>query len=151
MKKRFITYILLFSFLNFVGCYSSKYVSIDEFEKITKEKDNPEKIAVNTVETGTYQFRRDTYQIKNDTLISTSLLLSYDGEAPFERKFSFDQIQSIEYDQFDVGKTIAAVLGGAALVALTVVAANQMKDMFKWEIKLPSDLFNFNSSGPSYP
>ena len=102
-------------------------------------------ITTNAVGTGTYQFGKDDNQIKNDTLIATSLLHNNYGDEQFERKFSFDQNQSIKYDYFDAGKTVAAVVGTAALIALTVVAANSMKNMFKFNIKLPSNIFEYRS------
>ena len=149
MKRKIMICISLCSLLSFVGCYSSKYVTIDEFEKIGNEEGGLAKIEVHTVDNKTYQFRLKDCRIKDDTLLVTSLQRSNYGEESIERKFAFDQIQGVKYDHFDADKTVDTVLGAAALAAISTLLAREMNDMYRWDIQRSLNLLK--SGGPDNP
>ena len=70
MKKKKITYLLLFSFLNYIGCSSYQYITVKEYDPNMLEEDPPSKIFITTNDLVKYHFTYSAsyYYIKNDTL-----------------------------------------------------------------------------------
>ncbi|MCK5086509.1 MAG: hypothetical protein KAQ90_03265, partial [Melioribacteraceae bacterium] len=108
MKKKIITYLLLFSFLNYLGCSSTQYITVKEYETEMLEVDPPSEIIVTTNDSKKYHFTNDASYCytKNDTLYAriTLAVFYYENDkkvetgetTTFHRKFPLQNIKSIE-------------------------------------------------------
>ena len=78
MRKKIITYLLLFSFLNYLGCSSTQYITVKEYDLKLLEEDPTLKISVTTIDSKQYHFTNDEYYyLKNDTLYTKVTLAEY--------------------------------------------------------------------------
>ena len=81
MFKKIITYLLLFSFLNYIGCSSSVFVTIDEYNQKMLEENPPYEIFLTTYDSKKYHFTNEGYYyIKNDTLFASRKVQEYEIE-----------------------------------------------------------------------
>ncbi|MCK5086508.1 MAG: hypothetical protein KAQ90_03260 [Melioribacteraceae bacterium] len=108
MSKKIITYLLLFSFLNYLGCSSTQYITVNEYEPNMLKKDPPSEIFITTNELIKYHFTNDLfyYYIKNDTLYAKHEVKEYEDKkggqvkiskmVTIESKLSLGNIKSIE-------------------------------------------------------
>jgi len=91
-KKIFISFLLL-AFLNFIaGCYSFQPVNVREYRQIEEEDGKQNEIYVKTKNYQEYHFSYWNYYIENDTLYGKISVT----ELPFEGKFAFEEIKSIQ-------------------------------------------------------
>ena len=107
MGKKIITYLLLFSFLNYVGCSSTQYITVNEYDTKRLEKHPPSEIYVTTNDSKKYHFINDEYYyIRNDTLYSGIKIDAYrieygekiktGGVKTIQKKLPLSDIKSIE-------------------------------------------------------
>ena len=91
-KKIFISFLLL-AFLNFIaGCYSFQPVTVNEYKQLEEEDGKQNEIYVKTKDHQEYHFSYWNYYIENDTLYGKISVT----ELPFEGKFAFGEIKSIQ-------------------------------------------------------
>ncbi len=99
MYKKLICCILVVALLNLVGCYSLETITVPEYEQV-EEEDKPDEIYVKTNDFGEYQFSESNFYIENDTLYGKTKLLLSEVEQPFEGMFAFEEIKSIQLEDF---------------------------------------------------
>ena len=125
-KKSFVSLIII-SFLNYVGCYSSEFISKKEVDQGTKQIDLNEEISIVTKDYNSYHFPPEQYQIQNDTLYGVGLMTKLGKEVPFKGKIAWDDILSFEQNSIDAGATTGLVLGviaiGVIIVGVVLAAA----------------------------
>ena len=66
-KKVFISFLLVAIFNLLVGCYSSKLVTVPEYNQI-EEEDKPNAISVITKDGQEYHFSNSNFYVMGDTL-----------------------------------------------------------------------------------
>ena len=120
LRKFFIT-LLVVSFLNFVGCYSSEIISKTEIDKGTKKINFDEEISISTKDYNSYRFGAHQYQIQNDILSGTGVTTKFGKQIPFKGKIALNDVVSFEQKSIDAGATTGLVIGGIALGMLIVV------------------------------
>ncbi len=91
MYKKFISSILVIALLNLLGCYSSELINVTEYNQI-EERGKPREILVKTYGSLKYHFLKKGHYIENDTLYGKVSV----KELPFEGKFAFGEIKSIQ-------------------------------------------------------
>ena len=96
MNKKLISSLLVIALLNLVGCYSLESVTVPEYQKIEEEDGKPNEIYVKTKDSQEYHFSASNFYIENDTLYGKEILFISEEELPFEGKFAFGEIESIE-------------------------------------------------------
>lgn len=117
VRKIFISLVLL-SFLNYLGCYSSEIITKNEVDQGLKKINLDEEISISTKDYNSYRFGAHQYQIQNDTLSGTGVITKLGKQIPFKGKIAMNDIVSIEQKSTDAVATIGLVLGIAALGAL---------------------------------
>jgi hypothetical protein len=101
MYKKLISSILVVALLNLVGCYSSDLVTVTEYNQI-EEENKPDDIRVMTKDSQEYHFSKSNFYIENDTLYGKGISLPGYEELPYEGKFAFEEIESIQTEHFSV-------------------------------------------------
>jgi hypothetical protein len=122
MYKKLISSILVVALLNLVGCYSTAIVHPNQFKMNEKKGDNPSEIIVRLSNHKEYLFGIGRYIITEDSLYGKGAELVNDNYRPFEGSIPISQIQSIEYEKKDSGKTtsliVISVLGGLLIIGI---------------------------------
>lgn len=78
MSKKIITYLLLLSFLNYIGCSSTVFVTVDEYNQKVLEENPPSEIFITTNDNTKYHFSNDEYYyFRNDTLFAKGKIPVY--------------------------------------------------------------------------
>jgi len=132
MIKKIVTYLLLFSFLHFVGCYSTDIVAPNQYKKYIEKGELPSEILVRLYNLKEYRFAAWEYVIKEDLLYGEGFELVNDSFQPFEGTIPLSQIQLIQYEKKDSKKTNQLVLaiGAVAIVGILFLLA----DSFEMEL-----------------
>ncbi|MFC2119859.1 hypothetical protein ACFLQ4_02190 [Bacteroidota bacterium] len=124
--KKLCFYILIFSFLNYVGCYSSRSASKD----ILYTKDLGEPSGVVTIiikDDKKLVVDEGIYELVGDTLHITGLKLHTNFVEQIDLKIALDDIQYVEIEEIDNFATTGCVIGLATLaifIVLAITAAN---------------------------
>ncbi len=119
--KKISFYILIFSFLNYTGCYSSTSVS----KEILYEEDQEGllgEITINTNEAKRIELLEGTYQVFDDTLYSRGFdktNTSVYGQS-IDIKIALADIQNVEINELNASKTAGCVIGSAGLILLII-------------------------------
>jgi hypothetical protein len=93
-RKIFISFLLL-ALINFLaGCYSADSITVPEYEQVEEEDGKPDEIYVKTKNSEEYHFSESNFYIENDTLYGKVRV----NEMPFEGKFAFGEIESIQWE-----------------------------------------------------
>ena len=121
MPKKITTYILFFSFLHLVGCYSFETTTYSEFEEVTKTEDAPKDIFIITFDSTKYHFRQEMFTLEGDSININGTIVLNNKEEPFTGKIAKENIKSIELKNFSTGKTIIFVSSIAVGVTLFVL------------------------------
>ena len=100
MYKKLISSILVVALLNLVGCYSFQSVTVPEYKQVEEDDGKPEEIYVTTKDSQEYHFLDSKFYIENDTLYGTEILFLSEEELPFEGKFAFGEIESIQLEDY---------------------------------------------------
>jgi hypothetical protein len=119
--KKICFYILIISFLNFIGCYSSRSVN----KEILYTSDLGEPAGVVTIITnneerivldeGNYELVGDTLYVNGINKTNTTVY----GH-PIDVKIALDDIHSTEIEEFDGWATTGCVMGVASLAIIIV-------------------------------
>ena len=79
MSKKIITYLLLFSFLNYIGCTSTIFVTVDEYEPMILKENPPSEIFLIAHDNTKYHFSNgEYYYFRNDTLFAKGKIPVYE-------------------------------------------------------------------------
>jgi hypothetical protein len=111
MKTRIIRFLLVASFLFYVGCYNTEMVT-KEHLKATFDYD----INVTTKDSLEYRFLNNKYSIHGDSLSGVGVLM-HDGrptENYFRGSLPLSEIAQVKTDKIDVKET-AFIIGGSIL------------------------------------
>jgi hypothetical protein len=100
MYKKLISSILVIALLNLVGCYSFQSVTVPEYKQVEEDDGKPEEIYVKTIDSQEYHFSNSDFYIENDTLYGKEILFLSEEDLPFEGKFAFGEIESIQLEDF---------------------------------------------------
>jgi hypothetical protein len=134
MVKKSMIYITLFSFLNFVGCYSTEIVSPNEYKEYEISGGEQSDILVKMKNLKEYRFARGKYSIKADYLYGNGFEMLNYFEATYANSFKgsipLSQIESIQYKEENTTVTTFLVLG--IIVGAVVIAMGQALKDFRW-------------------
>ena len=100
MYKKLISCILVVALLNLLGCYSSELINVTEYNQIEEKEDKPNEIYVKTKDYREYHFSDSNFYIENDTLYGRAILLPGEDGMPFEGKFAFSEIKTIQAENY---------------------------------------------------
>ena len=100
MYKKLISCILVVALLNLFGCYSSELINVTEYNQIEEKEDKPNEIYVKTKDYREYHFSDSNFYIENDTLYGRAILLPGEDRMPFEGKFAFSEIKTIQAENY---------------------------------------------------
>ena len=130
--KKYISAILINALLlQFVGCYSQKEITYDEFYSLPKS----EEITVETKSGETIDLNSDSLHHdyvrwkKNENAITLypEHFEKYSPTALIEKtdtvRYSKENLSKIYFDEYDESKTITAIVVPVAIVALIVIIA----------------------------
>ena len=118
MKKTFF-YILIFSFLNYVGCYAWRKVD----KEILYTEDLGEPAGIVTIIMNDEErivVDEGIYDVVGDTLYIKEVKQDVDNEEQIDIKISLDDIQSVWIEKPDGFATAGCVISVAALVFIIV-------------------------------
>lgn len=127
--KKFPIYILIFSFLNYVGCYSSRAVD----KEILLSNNNAEPIDDLTIITNDDRkiiIDEITYQIVDDTLYAEGINKTNTEVygKPINLKLATNDIQYVEIDALDVFRTVGCITASVGAVGMSVIMVFLFKD-----------------------
>ena len=123
MYKKLISCILVAAFLNLVGCYSYKAVTMSDYQQIEDEEDIPDNIYVVTKDDKEYKFKNSNFYFENDTLFGKQKVKTYfhNGQYKSEKlvdiNIALSNIKSMKANIYN--STATTLLIGA--IALQVV------------------------------
>ena len=117
MKKIIITLTIL-SILNFIGCYSYKEITKDEFISSEEKLD----LHVKTKNQYLYRFHEGDYSANKDSIYGSGKFLDtkliqakYNN---FSGSIQLEDIETLKFDEFDATLTILSVTVVVGLVVL---------------------------------
>ena len=120
MKKIFF-YIMIISFLNYIGCYSSR--SVNKEILYTSDLGEPASIvAIITNDDGKIVLDEGKYELAGDTLYISGINktnTSVYGQK-IDLKIALDDIHSVEIEEFDGWATTGCIIGGVVGVSLMI-------------------------------
>ncbi len=121
VKKKICFYILIFSFINYTGCYSSNNVS-KEILYEEDQKGSMGEITIVTNEATRIELSQGTYKVMDDTLYAKGFnktnVRVYNQV--IDVKIALTDIQYAEIDELDSFATFGCVIGVAGLVLLII-------------------------------
>ena len=91
-KKIFICFLLVAIFNLLVGCYSSELLTVPEYNQI-EDEDRPDEMLVISKDGQEYHFAESKFYFESDTLYGMARVKGL----PFEGKFAFEEIESIQF------------------------------------------------------
>lgn len=143
--KKILLYLLIFSFLNYTGCYSAKVVGKEKFfSEGSREPINDLNIVTN--DDNRILMDEVTYQVINDTLYIEGInKTNADVYGQFlNKKIALADIQYVEIDELNTAKTTGCVIGLTGLAVLfigLIIAASSQPKSCKGP---PSDLSDWD-------
>ena len=125
--KKLCFYILIFSFLNYIGCYSSRSVNKEIF--YTSDLGEPAGIVVITMnDKNVIEFRKGIYEVVGDTLYVNGFKQYIDHLKPIDVRIALDDIKYVETKERDDLASCGMIIGVSALaffIIMTIAVANQ--------------------------
>ena len=124
MKKSIIIVTIL-ALLNLLGCYSYQTISKDEIIQ-AEECDDLQVITKNKY---VYEFDKGNYTINEDSIFGSGnlkLIMGKKTYQDYEGSISFEDVEKLRVDKFDMVTTILVV---AVPVAIIVIAAANFKPL----------------------
>ena len=120
MIKKIFLYLLLFSFFNYIGCYSSRVVDKDNFfsESGTDPIDD---FTIQTLDDERMKIIWETYYTINDTLFAKGLIYGDLFGQPVNVKIALANIQHVEVDDPDDLATAGCVIGLTGLALFFII------------------------------
>ncbi len=128
MKKSPI-YISIFSFLNYVGCYSSR--AVDKEILISKNIEEPVgELTIITNDDNKIIIDEITYQIVDDTLNAEGINKTNTEVygKPIDVKIALADIQQVEIDDLDVFRTVGCITASVGGVVMFFILILLFKD-----------------------
>ena len=128
-------YPLLFSFFNYIGCYSSKRVG----NRILYLKDRTEltsNFVVTTYHDESFEIDWNTFNVIDDTLYAKGIVQNvntYFGQ-PTDVTLALADIKYIEIDEYDELATAGCVIGSAGLIIIIGAIASVDRTPKKCEV-----------------
>jgi len=120
MKKKCF-YILIFSFLNYIGCYSSQ--SVNKEILYSRDLGEPAGIVVITMnDKNVIEVRKGIYEVVGDTLYVNGFKQYIDHLEPIDAKVALDDIQSVEIKERDDLASCGIIIGVSALALFILLA-----------------------------
>ena len=119
--KKLCFYILNISFLNYVGCYSSR--TIDKEILHTQDVREPVGIVViTTINDKVIEVRDGIYEVVDDTLHLKGFKQYIDHVKPIDEKFALNDIRSVEIKERDNLATCGLIVSVSALALFIFLA-----------------------------
>jgi hypothetical protein len=116
-----MSFVLIGSLMLSYGCYSDQTITNGEITATPKENYSAlagqRDLIVFTKDSLRYEFSKESYSIRDDTLTGIGVQTCDGKESRFRGTLSFSDITSLQTSEFSTGKTIAGTL---LLVALVV-------------------------------
>ena len=99
MYRKFFISFLLLALINFLfGCYSAESITVSEYKQVEENEGKSDEIRIITKDSEEYHFSESNFYIENDTLYGKGALLQSEEEQPFEGRFAFGEIESIQWE-----------------------------------------------------
>jgi len=130
MMNKYTIYLLIFSFIHFLGCHSFEPISKSNIQE-KFESDKNYAIKLLTKDYTEYHFDGYMYSVKNDTLFGSGRKVYLNREVPFLGAIALDDIIEYKIKTSDTFATVGLVFGViavAGLVFLLIVAASFQSD-----------------------
>jgi len=119
--KKLCFYILIMSFLNYVGCYSSR--NIDKEILYTQDVGKPAGIVIITMnDNKVFEIRDAIFDLVQDTLYVNGFEQYIDHVKTVDEKFALNDIKSVEIKERDNLATCGLIVGVSALAMLIFFA-----------------------------
>jgi hypothetical protein len=128
LKKVFL-YLFIFSFFNYIGCYSSK--AVDKEILISKNIEEPVgELSIITNDDQRIIIDEITYQIVDDTLYLEGIDLTNTEVygKPINLKLAVNDIQYVEIDELDVFRTVGCITASVGAVVMSVILVFLFED-----------------------
>ena len=122
MPRKFITYIVFFTFLNLVGCYSYQSVTYEEFKDINPGDIHSGDIFIVTNDSSKYHTSWWIFSEQNDSVMIQGSKFIGTEQKPYTGKIAVSDIRTLEVDKVDDSATTVWVLAGIAAGILLFVA-----------------------------
>jgi len=123
--KKLIVFFLILSLLNLVGCYYQQQMSVNEYDFDKRHTEN-RPIKIIKIDSTVYILNQYDYQYRDDTLfIHQKQTLDNNNEKSVLLRVPLSEIQTVEVEKIDSGKTISLVLtitAGIIAIAIAIYA-----------------------------
>ena len=132
MINKYTIYLLIFSFVHFMGCHSFEPVSKSNMQEIF-DSDKNYAVKLLTKDYTEYHFDGYMYSVKNDILFGTGTKVQLNREVPFQGSIALEDIIEYKIKTSDTGATLGVVLGvlAFALVVLGIITAISLNESAK--------------------
>ncbi len=117
MLRRSISVTLAVAVLLYVGCHDTTQITRDRF--LAKKPSGD--ILVLTKDVKYYRFAQNTYWVIGDSLKGSGTLTDHGRLSAFSGSIPLSDIDLVEIDELNAGKTVAVVLGVSAAIALLAI------------------------------
>jgi len=121
MPRRFITYIIFFTFLKLIGCYSYQEVTYQEFESTNPNDINSEDIYIITRDSTKYHSNWWTFSVYEDSVYIKGSKYYGNGQTAFKGKIAVSDIETIEVDKYDETATTISILVSITAGVLAII------------------------------
>jgi len=106
------------------GSNHPSLITVSEYQKIEAETGKPDEIYVTKLDSTKYHFMKNEYYLENDKLYGKGKIILGDRE----QKIALSDIESIQFEYLDGGKTAGLVLGIVAIFFIIgAIAASSMR------------------------
>ena len=126
MPRKLITYIVFFTFLKLIGCYSYQELTYQDFESTNPDDISSEDIYIITRDSSKYHSSLWNFSEYEDSVFIKGSKYIGEQQAPFKGKIAVSDIHTIEVDKYDGGKTVLAISIGIVVgIAVIVFLASE--------------------------
>jgi hypothetical protein len=121
MNKKIVSLFLINAILiQFVGCYSYQEITKEEFLNAKENED----LRVTTKNQTSYEFNSEDYVIKNDSIYGSGKIVNVNLKKRYYKDFEgsifLGDIESLQFDSFDVISTMVVVAVTLGFLAVTL-------------------------------
>lgn len=137
MPRKIITYIVFFTFLKLVGCYSYQGLTYEEFERTNPDDIKSEDIYIITKDSTKYHSSWWTFSVYEDSVYIKGSKYFGNEQAAFKGKISVSDIESIEVETYDRSATtivvsLSIIAGVAIIIGLASEVSSGCSDNIKF-------------------
>lgn len=137
MPRKIITYIVFFTFLKLVGCYSYQGLTYEEFERTNPDDIKSEDIYIITKDSTKYHSSWWTFSVYEDSVYIKGSKYFGNEQAAFKGKISVSDIESIEVETYDRSATtivvsLSIIAGVAMIIGLASEVSSGCSDNIKF-------------------